>query len=155
MWSRIVIIVFATLISTLQAGAAQLRPKSVAEFIANPAQLLQRYPGGGAGLISMIRDLAVSERATLPIIIGLLANASPDQVVAIGTGLGQAAEASLTLHPDYTAEIQEAIAASESQSAITAFAAVTGNVAIGATGNAAGLGTPLIHQKQLRKSRQP
>src|SRR5882757_7646866 len=48
-------------------GSQQLAPQKVADFTANPSQMLTENPEGGAGLISGIRDLAASDPATLSV----------------------------------------------------------------------------------------
>lgn len=112
----------------------------VDQFIANPAQALQNYPNGGAQLISLIRDVAVGHPEALNAIIALLANANANQQSAIGSGLGQAAQIVVSTNPDYANQIQQAVAAAGSENASTAFASVTGNVNIAATGPGGGGG---------------
>jgi hypothetical protein len=115
----------------------QLTPQ---QFQANPAQVLANFPNGGPLLISLIGQLALADQADLPVIIGLLANANPYQANAIGTGLGQAALASVTTDQAYANAIQTALAATNNQTATLAYAAVMGDQAIGATGGAGGGG---------------
>ena len=115
----------------------QLTPQ---QFQANPAQVLANYPDGGPLLISLIRELALADQADLPLIIGLLANANVDQANAIGTGLGEAALASIGTNQAYANEIQTALAAANNQTASLAYAAVMGDQAIGATGAGGGGG---------------
>jgi len=110
------------------------------QFQADPAQVLADFPTGGPLMISLIRQLAIADHADLPLIIGLLATANPDQANAIGTGLGQAALASVTADQAYAYEIQTALAATNNQTASLAFAAVMGDQAIGATGAGGGGG---------------
>ena len=98
------------------------------------------FQTGGPLLISLIRELAIADQADLPLIIGLLANANPDQANAIGTGLGQAALASVATNQAYANAIQTALAAANNQTASLAFAAVMGDQAIGATGAGGGGG---------------
>jgi hypothetical protein len=110
------------------------------QFQADPAQVLADFPIGGPLMISLIRQLAIADHADLALIIGLLATANPDQANAIGTGLGQAALASVTADQAYAYEIQTALAAANNQTASLAFAAVMGDQAIGATGAGGGGG---------------
>lgn len=112
------------------AGTATAQPANpdVAAFLANPSQVLQDSPDGGATLVSAIRALALASQDTLPAIISLLATATSNQESAIGAGLGQAYQALAQSNPDYAAQIASALAASGDQVAITAYAAVTGNV---------------------------
>lgn len=127
---------FATL-STGQAQAA-----TVDEFIANPAQVLAQYPSGSdmTDLIALIRDVATSRPGALQTIIGLLATATTDQQTAIGSGLGQAYQIVLNTDQAYAAQIAAAIANSNSDDAKTAYAAITGDVTIAATGGGGGGG---------------
>jgi hypothetical protein len=107
----------------------QLPAPTVNNFIANATQLLQdpNNVGGGADMIALVRDLVASNPATLPLIIGLLANANPAQQTAIGTGLGQGAGLCIRPDPAFAADIQTQLAGSTSDAAKNAYAAVTGN----------------------------
>jgi hypothetical protein len=120
-------------------------PPSRADIIAklqtNPAQIFLDASGNTltvAALISAVRDLTVADKNALKPIVEALKLASTEEKSAIGTGLGQAAQALLKTDPPFAAEIQQALAASGDPAAILAFAAVTGNVPIGATGGGAG-----------------
>jgi hypothetical protein len=128
----------------LPAGAAQLTPQQVSQFLANPSAILADHPNGGARLVSRIRDLALSDPATLAAIIALLANANDAQQSAIGSGLGQAAQALASTNPTLANQIQTALAGSGSKLAIASYSATTGNVQIGAAGGGgAGGGGPI------------
>jgi hypothetical protein len=107
----------------------QLPAQTVNSFLANANQLLQdaNNAGGGADMIALIRDLVASNPATLPLIIGLLANANPAQQTAIGTGLGEAAGLCIRPDPAFAADIQTQLAGSTSDAAKNDYAAVTGN----------------------------
>jgi hypothetical protein len=138
-------------LSMLQMGGANAatpdtpsppsRADIVAKLQANPAQIFLDASGNTltvAALISAVRDLAVADKNALKPIVEALKLASTEEKSAIGTGLGQAAQALLKTDPPFAAEIQQALAASGDSAAILAFAAVTGNVPIGATGGGAG-----------------
>jgi len=119
----------------------KLSPEELSKLQGAPASLFLNAQGGTLGnaeLISKVRDLVTSDKAALKVIIEALKLASAEEKAAIGTALGQAAQACLTAEAAYAAEIQEALAASSDQSAILAFSAVTGNVPIGAAGGAGG-----------------
>jgi hypothetical protein len=60
--------------------------------------------------------------------------------MAIGSGLGQAAQIVVKTNQAYANQIQQAIAASSSEDAKLAFAGVTGNVTIASTGGGGGGG---------------
>jgi hypothetical protein len=118
------------------------RADEIAKFQTDPKTIFfndQGKPASNAELISNVRELVIADKADLKPVIGQLKLASADEQAAIGTALGQAAQAVLRSDPAYAAEIQEALAAAGFQNAILAFAAVTGNVPIGAAG-AAGAG---------------
>ena len=121
------------------------RTDELAKFHADPKTLFlndQGRPASNPELISNVRELVITDKTSLAPVIEDLKLASAEEKSAIGTGLGQAAQAVLRTDPAYAAEIQEALAATTDQIAILAFAAVTGNVPIGATGGggAAGAG---------------
>jgi hypothetical protein len=135
-----VAIVAAVFILAPSAMAQNASHPTVDQFLANPAQVLQQFSKGGPELISLVRDAAMKDPSALKAILGLLANADPDQQMAIGSGLGQAAQLSLRTNQAYANQIQQDLAASGSQNAILAFAGVTGNVQTAATGGGGGGG---------------
>jgi hypothetical protein len=131
---------FAVPIVPFSSQAQQPVQLTAQQFQANPGQVLANLPNGGPELISLIRQLAIADQADLPLIIGPLADANPDQANAIGTGLGQAALASVATDQAYANAIQIALAAANNQTASLAFAAVMGDQGTGATGAGGGGG---------------
>jgi hypothetical protein len=132
------------LVSVTAPKAAQ---SDIDQFLASPSQVLTNNPTGGALLVSKIRALILESPTTLSAVIALLASANENQQSAIGAGLGQAALALVSTNPAYATEIQQALAASGVQVAITSFASVTGNVPTAATdagggGGGGGIGGP-------------
>jgi hypothetical protein len=114
-----------------------LTPQEIAKLQVNPRGLFVNAQGGPlseAEIVSKVRDLVTGDKAVLKPILEALKFASSEEKSAIGTALGQAAQACLTTDAGYSAEIQEGLATTTDQAAILAFAAVTGNVPIGATG---------------------
>ena len=84
-------------------SGTNLPPNVIANLQANPGSLFQSPQGaplGNAELISKVRDLATSDKAALKVIIDALKFASADEQSAIGTALGQAAQACLVPDPD-------------------------------------------------------
>jgi len=133
--------IVAAVFILMPSAMAQNGPQpTVQQFLANPSQVLAQFPGGGARLISLIRDAAVFDPSALNAIIALLGNANPDQQMAIGSGLGQAALLEQRTNQAYATQIQEALGASGNQNAIIAFAGVTGNVQTAAGGGGGGGG---------------
>ena len=122
----ILLAAFDTAAAGCYSQQQQLPAETVAKFIDNPGQLLQQHPRGGTTLIQQIRDLAASNPQTLPLIVQLLANASPAQKSAVGSGLAQAAATCIGSDQAYANQIQQAVAQSGDQTVITAYAAVTG-----------------------------
>jgi hypothetical protein len=121
--------------------AQQPQRLTVSEFLANPGRLLQLYPNGGPGMITEIRDLAVSDKATLQPILSLLANADKYQKIAIGRGLADAAKILVRSGQQaYATEIQEAILKTKDQDVVLAFTIASGNRELGTVGGGAGVG---------------
>jgi len=139
--SRMVVASLASLAIIAALAAAPVRAQTatdqaVNQFLSNPTQAMQNYPSGGAQFISLIRDVAVSHPEALATIMNLLSSANGDQQAAIGSGLGQAAQIVVKTNQAYASQIQQAIANSNSDSAKTSFASVTGNTTIASTGGA-------------------
>src|SRR5580704_9331046 len=80
------------------------------QFIPHPDLLLAKFPNGGGEMIAQVRELTLANHANLPYLLGVLANANHDQGIAIGTGLGQAALASVKSDQAYATAIQQAVA---------------------------------------------
>jgi hypothetical protein len=117
-----------------------LTPAAISAFTSNPGDVLGKSPDGGGALIAQVRDLAASDSATLPAIMGLLKSANDDQKRSIGAGLAQAARICVPKDPAYANQIQVAIADSKDPVLVLAYAAGAGNQPIGAGG--AGAGSP-------------
>jgi hypothetical protein len=125
------------------AQTSPLTPQQVSQFMATPSSALAANPNGGGRLVSFVRDLLLSDKATLQSIIALLATANADQQSAIGSGLGQAAQALASTDPNFANEIQRLLAESGSNLAVASYQATTGNVQTGAAGGGgAGGGGP-------------
>jgi hypothetical protein len=125
------------------AQTAPLTTQQVSQFMADPSAALAANPNGGGRLVSFIRDLLLSDKTTLQTIIALLGTANADQQSAIGSGLGQAAQALASTDPNFASEIQRLLAESGSNLAIASYQATTGNVQTGAAGGGgAGGGGP-------------
>jgi hypothetical protein len=115
--------------------------QKVSDFMANPSSLLGGGSRSSSEVTSDVRDLVVSDPATLPAIIGLLKGSPPpssDMQKAIGTGLGLGASICIRPDPTFAAEIQSQLAGTDSTDAKQQYAAVTGNQLIGAVGGGAG-----------------
>jgi hypothetical protein len=121
-------------------ASAQAPNQAVDQFLADPNQLLQAFPNGGARLISVIRDTVASHPEAFQRMVDLLKNAKKEQQAAFGSAFGQAAQLVVRTNQPYATQIQQAIADSGSEEAKIAFAAVVGDVAIGAADGGGGSG---------------
>ncbi|WP_445216154.1 hypothetical protein ACKWRH_28065 [Bradyrhizobium sp. Pa8] len=125
----------------LSAHEASAQPSlSSVDFQSNPGGVLERNKDGGAILLTLIRNLAVDDPATLSSILTLLSTANKDQKLAIGAGLAQAAKIVVVSNPTYASEIQQAIARTKDQDVVLAFAAASGDQPTGETGAGGGAG---------------
>ena len=136
---------FIATASWAQQPSSQL---TSSEFQAEPTKILRDNPVGGSALSSEVRSLALADKANLPLIIGQLANGTPNQRSAIGSGLALAALASVTRDREYANEIQRALAAVNDDVASAAYAAVLGDLSTAAasTGAAGGGGAGQVSQ---------
>jgi hypothetical protein len=116
-----------------------------------PDTFLAQYPRGEAGLASEVRNLLLSDRATLPLIIGLLSGANGSQQKAIADGLAQAAkdylktDAACALNAPvspvcFATQIQQAVANSGDPNFIKAYASIAGDTGTASTGGGGGGG---------------
>jgi hypothetical protein len=118
----------------------QLPPRVVSQFMNEPGKLLTQFPSGGAQMISLIRDLVASDPGTLALVTELNAKANPDQVEAIGTGLGQAALVCARTAQAFSDEIQRVTIAANNKPMTQAFGAVMGDQFLGLATPAVGGG---------------
>jgi hypothetical protein len=118
----------------------QLSGQTLSQFINDPSRLLTQYPSGGPQMISLIRDLVASDPGTLSLVINLNAKANPDQLQAIGTGLGQAALVCKRTAQPFSNEIQRMAIATNNQPLTQAFAGVMGDQFLGLAGPSVGGG---------------
>jgi hypothetical protein len=91
-------------------------------------------------MIFMVRDLVASDQATLPLVLDLSANGNPDQINAIGTGLGQAALVCSRIDQLFANEIPQMVAASNNQSLVLAFTDLLGDQQLAAAESGGGGG---------------
>jgi hypothetical protein len=119
------------------APQAQLPAATLTDFTKSPASILKL---SNAELISKVRDLVASSPETLQLILALIGSATPAQVDAIGTGLGQAALICVRTDQPFATEIQNAVVALANSALTLAFTAVLGDRPIGSVGGGAGGG---------------
>ncbi|MGY4509130.1 hypothetical protein [Bradyrhizobium sp. USDA 3650] len=106
----------------------------VQQFNANPQQVLQQFPNGGAAMISQLREIAIADPKSLDAIMGLIPNASKDQKAAIGSALGQAAKVVVKTDQAYANDILQAIAKTKDQDVFLAYSGVAPDQGTAATG---------------------
>lgn len=135
-------------LAPLSAAAAPVIPPNLAlsaqaiqQFLANPSALLTQYPDGGPQMIDEVYKLAGTDPATLQALLALLKSANPKQASAIGTGLGKVAVDAVKTNQAYATQIQQAVVAAQSTSALVAFdAAIGGNIQLTAATGGGGAG---------------
>jgi hypothetical protein len=123
--------------ATCYGQQEQLPAATLAQFANSPADILKL---SNAELISRVRDLVASSPQALQLVLGLLGSATPNQVGAIGTGLGQAALICVRTDQAFATEIQNAVAGIGNNDLTLAFASVLGDRPIGAVGGGDGGG---------------
>jgi hypothetical protein len=134
--------VFVTPVPAAVYSARQALPaQTIQQFLSDPASLLSQFPKGGPLMITMVRDLAASDPASLPSLISLLKNANPDQASGIGTALGQVALMAINTDQAFATEIQTQVAQAGNPLALVAFSAVVGgDIKLTAAGPGVGIG---------------
>ena len=111
---------------------------SVANFLANPSNLLMQYPLGGGSMVSDVSSLVEADIQTVNPLVGLVPSANADQKNALGTGLGLAALGLVGANPQAATLIQNALVALNDPTVLAAYVAVTGNQHLTAAGPGAG-----------------
>ena len=122
------------------SAGEQLPAGVVSQFISDPDHLLAQFPVGGPQMISLIRDLVASDPGTLSLIINLNTKADPQQVQAVGTGLGQAALVCGRTAQAFSNEIQQMTVTADNRPLTQAFSAVMGDLFLSAADSAVGGG---------------
>jgi hypothetical protein len=125
-------------VGTSAANAQQSQTPTASTFLANPGQLLQQNPNGGALLITAVQQLALADPSTFKVLLGLLANANDQQKGAIGEGLTKAAKVEVLTNQALAEDWQQQIAAITDPTFKTAATNALGDVRLGAVGGAAG-----------------
>jgi hypothetical protein len=126
--------------SAAYGAGQQLSTQTITEFTSNPGQVLNQFPSGGGQMISRLRDLLASDPATLAPILGLLPNANAQQKSSLGAALAQAAKLYQRADQTFAVQIQQAVANTQDQEFIVAYAAAAGDQPIGGVGAGAASG---------------
>lgn len=125
-------------VGTSAANAQEPQTPAASAFLANPGQLLQQNPNGGALLITAVQQLALADSSTFKVLLSLLANANDQQKGAIGEGLTKAAKVEVLTNQALAEDWQQQIAAITDPTFKTAATNALGDVRLGAVGGAAG-----------------
>jgi hypothetical protein len=130
----LIAVTFSMIVPSLASAACYgpdkaLPAQTVSDFMNNPSSLLQSNANGGAGMISGVRDLIMSNPQTFPLVMSLLAGANEGQQQAIGSGVGQAATLCVRPDPTFAGEIPP-VATDTKYAGFTAFKTAYG-VAVG------------------------
>lgn len=142
-------IALAALAAVSSPPPALAQQQTIAQrFTANPGQVLQQYPAGGTAMVSLLREVAISDPNSLSTILGLIPNANKDQKTAIGNALGQAAKVVVRTNQLYANQILQAIAETKDQDVFMAYSgggndsgtAATGGGGAGAAGGGGAIG---------------
>jgi hypothetical protein len=122
-------------------GSAKMSDSSIQSFIGSPGDLLMSNIKGGLQLSNAVRQLVVSDSATLDSVLRLVASSNSDQSAAIGSGLARAVQACKTIDPAYADKIQQAVASLNNPGFLTAFTQASNQITTAALGPGAGQST--------------
>lgn len=106
--------------------------------VVSPGDLLGRFPSGGGGMVSEVRNMVATNPSSVDGIPAILASATPAQKEALGAGLGQAAGLCLTRDRNALDAINKVVLAMNNSEVTTAFQTVTGDRQTAATGGGGG-----------------
>jgi hypothetical protein len=121
-----------------------LPPAAIADFLANPSQLLNQFPNGGPGLAKQVGDLVDSDKATLATLIAIAKTANEDQRKAMAGALAQVAKAyAASGDPAFANQIQQAVVTSGLPEFAKAYAEAAGDTGTASTGGGGGGGGPI------------
>jgi hypothetical protein len=127
------------------AGQGPALPNAaIADFLANPTQLLSQFPNGGPGLAKQVGDLVDSDKATLATLIAIAKTANEDQRKAMASALAGVAKAyAASGDPAFANQIQQAVANSGLPEFAKAYAEAAGDTGTASTGGGGGGGGPI------------
>jgi hypothetical protein len=123
------------------ADAPPVSAEAVKAFMADPKAILAKFPLGGGEFSIAIRDLVISDAATMKSLGDVIAAATPLQKNAIAAGLGQASNTCEKQANDISLSIRAFIANSNEAMMSRTFAAITGDITVGALGGSGGFGS--------------
>ncbi len=98
------------------------------QFLEQPGALIEQNRDITGGLATAIRDLVMGRPESIPGMVTLAGLAAPDQLRAIGAGLGTAAAVCGLSQPGTAQRIQEAVLATNRPEIVLAFTSIVGDV---------------------------
>jgi hypothetical protein len=110
-------------------NAPDVTAERAAAFLGQPASFLGQYGTVSGSLAAAVRDFTISRPETLSGVAALANDASPEQLRAIGAGLGTAAAVCALTQPNTALRIQEAVLATNKPDVVTAYTSIVGDVA--------------------------
>lgn len=137
-----VIVPLPALAASCLPTSAAMSNEDMQKFLSDPSSLLTQNSLGGLPLSNTVRLIAASNSDALATLVGLAKTSSGPQSASIGSGLASAVAACTPSNPQYADQIQQAIAASNNQALITAFADSSNQIKTAAI-NGAGAGGAL------------
>lgn len=121
-------------------GFAKLPDAEIAQFKANPDNLLTTYASAGLPLSTEVRGLTLTDPSLVATLIEVAKKANDAQKGAIGAGLAEAARIMATTNPAGAADVQRLVAQSGLSPLITAFIALSNGTLTAAIGGGGGEG---------------
>ena len=112
------------------APSKAISPEQAASFQASPADAMAAAGAQVGAASSSVRNAIVSDSSLLSALAPVMKAASGDQAVAMGTGLGAAAQVCVKQHPAVAQAIQQSVATAANDALSRAFAGIVGDVPV-------------------------
>lgn len=110
--------------------AAAMKADDISRYTAAPDLLFGAADEGGGAAASRIRNLVASDPASLAPLDKMIKTAAGDQAMAVGLGLGSAAQICVRQDPAAAAAIQKAVLEANNTDVAKAFATIVGDRAV-------------------------
>lgn len=110
------------------ASLPGVTPERAVQFLDQPGALIEQNRDVVGGLAMAVRDLAMGRPESIPGMVTLANLAGPDQLRAIGAGLGTAAAVCSLSQPGTAQRIQEAVLQTNKPEIVMAFTSIVGDV---------------------------
>lgn len=110
------------------ASVPDMTAERASQFLGQPGSLFEQSSTLPGSLAMMVRDLTMSRPESIPGMVALANLAAPDQLRAIGAGLGTAAAVCALSQPATAQRIQEAVLATNKPEIVLAYTSIVGEV---------------------------